>query len=134
MKSIRRARRNLQYLQEKRQYESDLLSKAKTELINDKPELAQDLKIKERPPNYKKRTLKCPPIDESQFIIVESKKTVFDGKTYEVPDEETQEEFKQHIDTYWRSREEIKEAEWKKFKKLKDLQEQGLYKYLLIDE
>ena len=28
----------------------------------------------------------------------------------------------------------MKEADWKKFKKLKDLQEQGIYKYLIIDE
>ena len=92
------------------------------------------MNIKQRPPNWKKRTLKVPIIDETKFIQVESKKTVFDGKTYETQDDQDQEEFKQHIDNYWKQRKSMKEAEWKKFMKLQKLKEQGAYKYLVIDE
>ena len=65
MKSVRRARHNLEHIQEKRKYQSSLLAKAKDEFIDSQPELAADLKLKVRPPNYRKRTLKVPEIDES---------------------------------------------------------------------
>ena len=45
---------------------------------------------------------------------------MFDGKTYEVPDEAEQEELKEHIDRYWRQRKSMKEAEWKKINKIYD--------------
>ena len=47
MKSIRRARRNLQFIPEKRRAQETAIQHTKEALLKDKPELASELKVRD---------------------------------------------------------------------------------------
>ena len=47
MKSIRRARRNLQFIPEKRRAQETAIQRTKEALLKDKPELASELKVRD---------------------------------------------------------------------------------------